>query len=131
MSLSDIRFTGSAPAIQSTALSSVTATAYYPGSNTTWTDSVRQNYGGNITWVDSDQPEVPLYDKTLTLPTDLKTIDSESFSGLTQGVNVVVPNTVTHIEGDAFDGSSVVIIAEPGGYVEEFCNEHGIPFHAR
>ena len=130
-SLSDIHFTGNAPSIQSSALSSVTATAYYPGSNTTWTENVLQNYGGNITWVDSDQPAVPLYEKTLTLPSGLKRIDSESFSGLTQGVNIVVPDTVTHIEEDAFEGSSVVIIAEPEGYVEEFCNEHGIPFHAR
>ena len=28
----------------------VKATAYYPGDNTTWTEAVRQNYGGSITW---------------------------------------------------------------------------------
>jgi hypothetical protein len=29
----------------------VTATAYYPAGNETWTDDVRQNHGGTITWV--------------------------------------------------------------------------------
>ena len=29
----------------------LTATAYYPAGNSTWTAEVRQNYGGNITWV--------------------------------------------------------------------------------
>ena len=30
---------------------SVTATIYYPAGNSTWTESVRQNYGGTLTWV--------------------------------------------------------------------------------
>ena len=29
----------------------VTAVAYYPAENPTWTADVRQNYGGNITWI--------------------------------------------------------------------------------
>ncbi|MBQ9388164.1 MAG: leucine-rich repeat domain-containing protein, partial [Lachnospiraceae bacterium] len=31
--------------------SGVTATAYYPKGNATWTEEVRQDYGGEITWV--------------------------------------------------------------------------------
>ena len=50
-SFKEITFTGNAPAFHAEAFVGVTATAYYPGNNATWTDSVKQNYGGNITWV--------------------------------------------------------------------------------
>jgi hypothetical protein len=50
-SLNQIRFCGDAPSIHSTAFSKVTATAYYPAGNATWTSDVMQNYGGTITWV--------------------------------------------------------------------------------
>jgi len=45
-----ITFLGDAPEIGAGAFNKVTATAYYPGSNSTWTSSVRQNYGGTIRW---------------------------------------------------------------------------------
>ena len=37
----------------------VTATAYYPAGNPTWTENVMQNYGGDITWVAYD-PNAPV-----------------------------------------------------------------------
>ena len=43
-------FLGSAPTIGTGAFNKITATAYYPSGNSTWTASVRQNYGGSITW---------------------------------------------------------------------------------
>jgi len=48
--LKSITFQGDAPAIASDALYDVTATAYYPAGNDTWTEEVMQNYGGIITW---------------------------------------------------------------------------------
>ena len=53
--LTEIRFEGNAPAIAETALLNVTATAYYPVNNDTWTDEVKRNYGGTITWVAVDK----------------------------------------------------------------------------
>ena len=51
-SLKTITFEGSAPAFNGTSIfTGVTATAYYPANNPTWTESVRQDYGGTITWV--------------------------------------------------------------------------------
>jgi len=49
-SITKIFFKGDAPSIGDYAFSSVKATAYYPPDNATWTKSVRQNYGGTITW---------------------------------------------------------------------------------
>ena len=49
-SLSKITFKGDAPSMCEDTFTGVTATAYYPADNTTWTADVMQNYGGTITW---------------------------------------------------------------------------------
>ncbi|MGX8692262.1 MAG: leucine-rich repeat protein [Clostridia bacterium] len=46
-----VRFAGSAPSFVEDCFYGVTATALYPANDASWTDSVRQNYGGTITWV--------------------------------------------------------------------------------
>ena len=48
--LNEITFGGDAPSFGEDIFVDVTATAYYPADNETWTEEVRQNYGGNITW---------------------------------------------------------------------------------
>ena len=48
--LTKIRFEGAAPSIGVDCFHEVTATAYYPLNDPSWTEEVRQNYGGNITW---------------------------------------------------------------------------------
>jgi len=50
-SLSEITFEGSAPFLGENAFEDVTATAYYPADDSSWTATVLQNYGGTITWV--------------------------------------------------------------------------------
>ena len=79
---------------------------------------------------EKEEESIPALKAVLTLPANLTKIESEAFSGLTSVDAVRIPETVVEIADDAFDGSSVVIIAEPGGYIEEFCNEHGILFLA-
>ena len=49
-SINSIRFKGDAPEIGS-AFYGITAIAYYPIGNDTWTEDVMQDYAGNITWV--------------------------------------------------------------------------------
>ena len=44
-------FLGSAPVFGDGVFCDVTATAYYPATNGTWTTDVLQDYGGDITWV--------------------------------------------------------------------------------
>ena len=53
-SLKKIVFLGDAPQIGSGAFYGVTALAYYPQNNRSWTDKVKQNYSGKITWVAQD-----------------------------------------------------------------------------
>ena len=52
-SLRTIEFTGNAPNASSI-FYNVTATAYYPSNNSSWTESKRQKYGGTITWIPWD-----------------------------------------------------------------------------
>lgn len=53
-SLKKIVFLGDARQIGSGAFYGVTALAYYPQNNRSWTDKVKQNYSGKITWVAQD-----------------------------------------------------------------------------
>ncbi len=58
--LSEITFAGSAPRFRDEGqFSGVTATVHYPADDPTWTESVRQDYGGSLTWVPyGDLPEI-------------------------------------------------------------------------
>jgi hypothetical protein len=62
--INQITFYGDAPKVQKAAydedgeyveyapiFNNITATAYYPAGNSTWTEAVMKDYGGNITWV--------------------------------------------------------------------------------
>ena len=49
-SFKEITFTGNAPTFDAETFKEVTATAYYPANNSTWTESIMQDYGGDITW---------------------------------------------------------------------------------
>jgi len=46
-----VTFSGNAPSIGDDAFLNTTATCYYPADDTTWTESVRGQYGGSVTWV--------------------------------------------------------------------------------
>lgn len=48
--LSSIEFEGNAPIISGSAFTQVTARAIFPEGNSTWNESVRKNYGGDLTW---------------------------------------------------------------------------------
>ena len=50
-SLKELYFLGDAPTFGDEIFYGVTATAYYPANNPTWTEAVRQDYCGKITWV--------------------------------------------------------------------------------
>jgi len=58
--LETIYFQGDLMPIVEDAFSNVEADAYYPAGNETWSEELRQNYGGNLTWVPyGEEPEVP------------------------------------------------------------------------
>jgi hypothetical protein len=49
--LDEIRFCGNIPSMADFAFSTVTAKAYYPGNNATWTSDRLKGYHGSITWI--------------------------------------------------------------------------------
>ena len=67
----EITFTGNTPAFDAAAFGGVTATAYYPANNPTWTVAVMQDYGGDITW-EAYGTETQPGPVIVTQPTDAK-----------------------------------------------------------
>ena len=59
--LKEIIFTGDAPTFDADyeIFQNVSAVAYYPENNDTWTADVRQNYGGDIIWLPKNIPLTP------------------------------------------------------------------------
>ena len=49
--LTSIYFCGNTPIFGDDVFYNVSAAAYYPAGDSTWTDEVKQNYGGNLTWI--------------------------------------------------------------------------------
>ena len=109
--LSKIVFTGNAPEFESNTFYNVTATAYYPGNDATWTKDVKQNYGGTITWICEDcknghtEAVTEGYDATCTA------------AGLTDGLHCAICGEVL-VEQEA--------IPAPGhNYVNHICTNCG------
>jgi hypothetical protein len=68
--LKEIIFQGDAPQISIMAFETVTATAYYPQDNATWTEDKFQDYKGTLTWVPMAPPcEEHKYTAVITEPT--------------------------------------------------------------
>lgn len=67
--LSKVTFQGSCPAsFDSSAFSGVTAVCYYPDNDLTWTDEVKKNYSGTLTWIAYEVNEFEGEEHTYTLP---------------------------------------------------------------
>ena len=64
--LRKVRFYGDAPSFDANTFRSVWATAYYPSDNATWSDDVRQSYGGTVSWAPLDH--VHSYTEIVTPP---------------------------------------------------------------
>lgn len=62
--INSVTFLGDAPAIGSGTFNQVTADAYYPTDNATWTAAVMLNYGGKLTWKAASSPVVTTYTVT-------------------------------------------------------------------
>ena len=90
-SLTSIYFWGNTPSFGDNVFDYVSATAYYPAGNSTWTDEVKQNYGGSLTWTpweptggEAAAPEVR------GLHTGKVNGSTVSFSDLTPGAQYVL-----------------------------------------
>ncbi|MBQ3194537.1 MAG: leucine-rich repeat protein [Oscillospiraceae bacterium] len=129
--LRQITFTGNAPTFGTIVFSGVTATARYPSGNSTWTSSVRQNYGGTITWqavsnnphgTCGDNLTWELADGVLTISGTGEMTDYASasatpwYSHRNEITAIVVQSGVTHIGNAAFSQcSSCTTVELPDG----------------
>jgi uncharacterized repeat protein (TIGR02543 family) len=100
--LTELTFRGNAPSINAEAFYGVTATAYYPRNNDTWTSDKLQNYGGTITWLQ----EVTRYDIWI----DGVQVTSENMDDvLGNGVFRYTGSTNVYVDGD-YTGSADALI---------------------
>ena len=67
--LEELTFTGDAPVFAGGAFENTVLTAWYPEFNGTWTQEVRQNYGGTVTWKLPEVPHEHSYEAVVTAPT--------------------------------------------------------------
>ncbi len=69
--LKNIYFTGNAPTFGVNTFLNVTANAYYPENDATWTEDIMLDYGGDITWIPYDPTAVHVhtYETVVTAPT--------------------------------------------------------------
>ena len=139
---------GTAPIINANSFNYVIATAYY-SLDETWTDLVRQNYGGNITWL----PKEAIETDCLVLPVSLKTVEKEAFKGgnftyvkMPEGLTMIdsrafadcinlrfieIPVSTTSIAADAFDGvNSLTILGKQGSYAQIYAESQGYMFRS-
>jgi len=61
-SLEEIVFEGPAPQTISYVFDGLTATAYYPAGDASWTEAIQESFKGTITWVAYEKPEIQKFD---------------------------------------------------------------------
>ena len=154
--LNTIKFIGSAPQIQDNSFENVIATVYYPANDSSWTEEIRQDYGGTLTWKTYTTADIVDSgtcgeDVTWTLDSEgLLTIGGTGdmtnytassecpwYSESASIVSVVVEDGVTNIGNYAFEnldnlttatlGSSVTTIGESAFYRCASLNHVNIP----
>lgn len=84
LALKNIHFLGSAPQIAAGSFNNVTATAWYPAGDSSWTNVVMQNYGGSLTWEEADTRTLVRI-KVSTQPTKRSYIQNEEALDVTGG----------------------------------------------
>ncbi len=63
--------------------------------------------------------------------TALAVIERGAFAGLTNVDEIIIPDSVTSIAADAFEGSSVTLIVTSGSYAETWAIDHGMDHSVR
>lgn len=66
--LQEIKFKGSAPTFGEDCFADVVADVYYPMNDASWTEEVRQNYGGTLTWIGYEKKKLAITQQ----PTDVE-----------------------------------------------------------
>lgn len=117
--LSTVTFMGDPPQFQSDCFYATTVTVYYPAENLAWTEDVRQDYEGYITWIPYGATE-----SGITLSGKLTSFGSDTES-LT--VELWIEGTVSPAYTAAItDGSYSFENIPEGNYILKISMEHGV-----
>ncbi len=103
---------------------------YYGGTETQWNAVSIKTYNECLTNanIHFNRPGGP---NILALPSDLSAIGAEAFAGLTNVDEIIIPDSVTSIAADAFEGINVTLIVASGSYAETWASDNGIAHRVR
>lgn len=68
--------------------------------------------------------------KTLILPENITSVESEAFAGLSGTYRIIMTESVAFIDSSAFSGTDVIIMAPAESYAERWADENGKEFVA-
>ena len=126
-SLKTVIFTGNAPLISTNrSFENVSTYAYYPATDSTWTESVRQDYGGTIKWVPLGEGDIILkfshncsFGNNLAVGFYIPKAEVEGF----ENYRLVVKKQVFNASGSSFTWNETTLtdyIVEVQGGVEYY-----------
>lgn len=119
-SLDIITFCGNAPSMGAEAFAGMTATAYYPAADPTWTADVLQNHGGSITWK-------PYCEGNHTIAIDAKVDATCTETGLSEGTHcsacgeILTAQQTIPAAGHDYDATVIVPTCTKAGYTMYVC----------
>ena len=100
--LQTVFFRGDAPSFtESSAFRGVTAEAWYPGDNATWTEEIRQNYEGTITWKAAKQYSV--------LPESVTELDARSEPAVIRTEAALTDFVAAYVDGALVDSGKYTL----------------------
>ena len=123
--LKQVAFTGSAPSLLLDCFENVTATVYYPSGDSSWTDDVKKDYGGHLTWVAAKKPTIKTQPKDVTVSAGetatLKVVAAGATGYQWQYIKPDSPNTVRKVTVNGTSAEYKLTAAERhNGYIY-FC----------
>ena len=99
--LNTVVFRGNAPTFSTTAFSGCATNVYYPLDDTTWTEDVKQNYGGTLNWVAGFPEHVTLIPAAVatvsTLASPAPVVSSSPATKPASSATPIVPTTEVSI----------------------------------
>lgn len=117
--LSEITFLGECPELSGSVFYDVSAVVYYPGTNSTWTEAAKEDYGGDLTWVPlGSEPPADTAEDPYILPTDTQRIRESDLYFLTQEEVALARNEIYARHGHVFTNETYAEYFEAQSWYE-------------
>ena len=76
----------------------------------------------------SQRNSVLISDKTIIIPNGVMSINGSCFRNNNKYDEIIVPPTINKISDSAFLNSKLVLVVEPGSYIEKYAKRKGLSY---